>query len=250
MNKKFNEDGYIVLKKFFNPDNELQNIYYEISKLGNFIEAGFNPFKHFEEKNLTEMQRSNFYKILRYLPSLNKLSSSLKALELCRKIGLKFPVIMNSCNIRMDFPHGDEYLFHWHQDLTYLLGSINALTFWIPLTPVNKINGTIELVPGSHKNGIYDIEYVSSKPLHANSVLSPKDVKLKENPIDGIIQIEANPGDLVVFSQLLLHRSTPNRSDKTRWAVQLRYADAMSKHFYENNYPFGDSTNIYQTEYI
>ena len=30
MTEKFNKDGYIVLKNFFNPDNELCNIYDEI----------------------------------------------------------------------------------------------------------------------------------------------------------------------------------------------------------------------------
>ena len=34
-----------------------------------------------------------------------------------------------------------------------------------------------------------------------------------------------DPGDLILLDWLVLHRSTPNTSTRSRWAVQLRYFD-------------------------
>lgn len=250
MINQFNDQGYLILKNFFDINSDLNPFYQELSKLGNFVKPNFDPFDKYTDDSLSDKQRSNFYKILRYLPCLKKLSTNDKTLKLCKELGLKFPVVMNSCNIRMDFPRGDDFLFHWHQDITYLLGSMNALTFWIPLTVVNETNGTIEVVPGSHKSGVHGINYVSNKKLDVNSIMSPKDIRLKDTPSKDIVHVNAKPGDLVVFSQLLLHRSTPNYCDKIRWAIQLRYSDAMNEQFYDDNYPFGDSTNIFQTNYL
>ena len=35
--------------------------------------------------------------------------------------------------------------------------------------------------------------------------------------------VDTVPGDVVVLHGLTLHRSQPNRSDRTRWSMQLRY---------------------------
>ena len=38
--------------------------------------------------------------------------------------------------------------------------------------------------------------------------------------------LDASPGDLVLFDQLTLHRSLPNRSHRCRWSLDLRYSAA------------------------
>ena len=247
---EFNSEGYLILRSFFENKSDLSPFYDQINKVGKFINPRFTPFDLFEDIQLDNDQRSNLYRSLRYLPAISQLACSEKALKLCKSLGLEFPAIMNSCNIRMDTPKLDQYLFHWHQDITYLLGSMNALTFWIPLSKVNKERGSIEVIPGSHTKGIFPIRYTGKKSLEPNTVMSPKDIYLEKEPTAPPILLEAEPGDLVVFSQLLLHRSTPNHSGYIRWAIQLRFADLMNKHFYENNYPFGDLTNIFHTTYI
>jgi ectoine hydroxylase-related dioxygenase (phytanoyl-CoA dioxygenase family) len=44
--------------------------------------------------------------------------------------------------------------------------------------------------------------------------------------LSGAVSIEADPGDLVLFSNALFHSAFPNQSDKIRWSVDWRYQDA------------------------
>ena len=159
---------------------------------------------------------SMMYSNLRYLPTLAKLSTSSKNLKLNTDLGLKFPLVMKSCNIRMDRPFNVKHLFHWHQDIVYLLGSMNALTFWIPLTSVNKENGSVEIVPKSHTKGILPVDCLDQHKADQGGVMSPQDLRLRDEVQGDSIIIDANLGDLVVFSQKLLHRSTPNFNKKIR----------------------------------
>ncbi len=245
--KEINENGYIILKDFYSK-KDLQDIYDEINELGRYILDGdFDLNKPFLQK-YKEKQRE-FYLSLRYLVSLKKFSIDAKNIDLCKELGLRHPCVMNACNIRMDTPE-NENLFHWHQDTTYLLGSLNALTFWIPLTKVDINTGTVEIVPKTHNQGFYDYKFSEPIELLKNKRnLSPKDVYLVNEPTENITSVTAEPGDLVVFFQMLLHRSTPTVGDKTRWAIQLRYSDLKNESFLNSGYPFGDLTNIINTKY-
>lgn len=245
--KQFFQDGYLIIKNFYKLD-ELQDVIDEINQIGSFIyQEPFDLYKPFNKK-YSDKQKY-LYTSLRYLVSLNKFSSYEKNISLAKKLGLNHPCIMNSCNIRMDTPE-NKNLFHWHQDTTYLLGSLNALTFWIPLTEVNLNNGTIELAPNSHNKGFYEFKNVKPiEELKNKRGISPQDIQLKNDPVNDIIHVEAKPGDLIVFYQMLLHRSTPTNSNFTRWSIQLRYSDLFDNKFLESGYPFGDITNIYNVKY-
>jgi len=242
--ENFENNGYVILKSFYS-NADLNSMLDEINTVGKFIYGNFFYDQAWEE-NPEKQQR--LYRVLRYLTSLRIFSGLEKNIELCHKLGLKLPAVMNSCNIRMDTPT-NQSLFHWHQDITYLLGSLNALTFWIPLCDVNTQTGTVELLPRSHNKGIYPYKITTQNKITSKSLLSPTDIVLEKEPEGGLV-LEARKGDLVVFNQTLLHRSTPNCSQVTRWTVQLRYADLLSEQFCNDNYPFGDVTNINFTNYI
>jgi ectoine hydroxylase-related dioxygenase (phytanoyl-CoA dioxygenase family) len=247
--KQLQEEGYLVIREFYKKE-ELQSLNDEINEIGSFIyqDKLFSLDKPFRKEYLEK--QSEFYNSLRYFTSLKKFSALDKNIKLANELGLKHPCIMNACNIRMDTPE-NKNLFHWHQDTTYLLGSLNALTFWVPLTEVNIKNGTIELVPKTHNKGFYPFKNL--KPideLKYKRGLSPTDIYLVEEPKKNVIHVEAKPGDLIVFYQMLLHRSTPTKCEYTRWSVQLRYSDLKDEKFLDSGYPFGDVNNIYKTNYI
>jgi ectoine hydroxylase-related dioxygenase (phytanoyl-CoA dioxygenase family) len=180
---------------------------------------------------------------------LTQLASSPRILEFVRALGLAEPALMHSYNVRMDLPSEDHFLFHWHQDITYLLGSTNSMTLWIPLGPANAEHGSVEVVPGSHRDGVQPFVFTGSGAVDATRRLSPNDVRLKQEPSAGQL-LAVERGDLVVFSQFLLHRSTPNSSSSPRWTAQLRFSDLMDPAFRAAEFPFGDATNIYHTSYL
>lgn len=247
--EQYEKNGYLLLKDFF-PLTLLESLIQEINDLGQFICPNFSLSDAAWVDTINDSQRSNLYRGLRYLPGLMRLASSKEVLGFVQSLGLQFPAIMHSCNIRMDYPRGDKFLFHWHQDFTYLLGSNNSVTLWIPLGTVNRTNGTIQLVPGSHKEGVLPFKYSGKKALEPTTSMSPTDIYLIENPGNSAPLIEEiGLGDMVLFSQFLLHRSTPNTSDKVRWTVQLRYSDLKDEKFVKANYPMGDATNVFFTSF-
>lgn len=195
--------------------------------------------------------RTNFYRSLRYLPSLGRLANSEFLCEFSRQMGIIQPIVMNASNIRMDEGGDNTNKFHWHQDYTYLLGSKNSVTYWIPLQDVSRELGGIELVPGSHKSGIADFAATSDMAIEKTSHISPADIKLEDEPLSEAEAVQLDYGDALVFSQFLLHRSLDHGGSHIRWTIQIRHSDAMESFFREHGCPMGDTTTILkQTELL
>lgn len=242
----FHKNGFLIIRDFYT-DREIQSIKDEINLLGrNIVKDDFSIEKKFNID--LEENYSLLYKVLRYALILNKMSVLNKNISLIKQLGIKIPSVMKSCNIRMDTP-SNKKLFQWHQDTSYLLGSLNALTFWIPLTDVNKKMGSVEIIPKTHNKGFFKYK-VKKKNVNKKSFFSPSDLFLEKEPKNSNSEIvNAKPCDLVVFYQMLLHRSTNNNSNFNRFVMQLRYSDLSNKEFKKSGYAYGDNTNILFTSY-
>lgn len=255
MREQFERDGYTVLRGRLAGDPTYRAVSREVERIGRL----FDPAFAFERAAVSiaameREQRGAFYRSLRYLSSVTQMACHPQLLALSRELGLAEPAVMHSYNLRMDLPQEDEFLFHWHQDSTYLLGSANALTYWIPLVPVSRATvGSIAVIPGSQRAGIraYRTSFDAAGGPPAWRSLSPKDVHLHRDPDPAeAVDIVAEPGDIVVFSQLLLHASLPNRGAAARWTVQVRHADLAEPGFIAAGYPMGDTTNIVHHDYL
>ncbi len=102
--------------------------------------------------------------------------------------------------------------FPWHTDNSYS-GLIDPhFQFWISLTKMTKENGGIWLMPGTHKKKI-------NHTINGNHTVAQ---------IDGVEDtfIDAEIGDIVLFSSKLLHATTPNTTDHSRWAYVVEYMKA------------------------
>ena len=243
---KFHQNGYLIIENFYT-EAEIQSVKDEINLIGRYIvKKDFSVEEKFSRD--LDVNYSLLYKTLRYALTLNKMSVLDKNISLLKQLGIKIPSVMKSCNIRMDTPD-NKSLFQWHQDTSFLLGSLNGLTFWIPLTNVNKQMGSVEIIPESHNKGFFEYK-IKRKNVDKKTFFSPSDLFLEEEPknIKSII-VDAKPRDLIVFYQMLLHRSTNNHSNFNRFVMQLRYSDLSNKEFKEANYPYGDNTNILFTNY-
>ena len=115
----------------------------------------------------------------------------------------------------------------WHQDGGYTAnGNSDAVTelrmvnAWTPLVPATEHSGCMQFVPGSHRRGI--VRHV--KRTH---YLEIDDAALSAAiaAAGGVVAMELQPGDLVLFHNLLFHRGLPNRSQAVRWSLDWRYQD-------------------------
>lgn len=99
-----------------------------------------------------------------------------------------------------------------HQDDGYgLLDPPIDVTVWMALTDTDERNGCLVIVPGSHTNGVVG---------HAKAAHNPA---LREADGEGAIAVPLSAGEAVAFSGLTLHGSGPNRTDRVRVGMHMRY---------------------------
>ena len=245
---EFNQNGYLVLRGALKNEPGFTNLIDELERYAQTFAADFKLSRPESVLSLALEQRRTLYCGLRYLPSLYRLVSDPALLSVSRALGLGFPGIELFNNIRMDLPGEDRYLFQWHQDISYNLGSVNGLTYWVPLSKTGPDHGGIEVIPGSHKRGLWPCKVVN--PDHKAGLLSTRDIVITEEPQSPPTAIETEFGDAVVFSQRLLHRSLSNRSDDIRWTVQIRHTDFMEPYFRRASFPMGDTMTLDKTTYL
>jgi hypothetical protein len=247
----FERDGFAVLRGFWGRGRELDDLQSQLDALGKLIVGPqFSATRYGDyREQLTQDAQSLLYDRLKYLPALSRMSGSAAVRDLCLELGLGLPSLMGCCNMRLDKPADAIHLFEWHQDTVYLLGSTNALTLWVPLQDVDLERGTIQVIPGSHKQGIYPFRRISDKLVAPYVPLLQRDICLDVPVTQAAHSVEARRGDLVVFKQMLLHRSTPNRSDQIRWTAQIRVTDLGETEHRRQRYPTGDRSNILYVDY-
>ena len=120
----------------------------------------------------------------------------------------------------------------WHQDAGYTadgeyghdpavdidVDELRMVNVWAPLVPARRQNGCMQFVPGTHKIGLATHE----RRQYYLEILADDLAPHLERAVD----VECDPGDVVVFSNLLFHRGLPNKSCEVRWSCDWRYQDA------------------------
>lgn len=122
---------------------------------------------------------------------------------------------------------GDHHRAPAHQDWRYLQSSLDALTVWVPLVEVDRATGVVELLPESHRRGLWPTEGARM------------DLRIRQDllPDSGWVAPHLLPGDALAFSALTVHRSGVNASGRMRWAVAFRYANLDEPTFIRRGYP-------------
>jgi phytanoyl-CoA hydroxylase len=113
----------------------------------------------------------------------------------------------------------------FHQDAVYFPFGPHeqCLGVWIPLDPVSEENGSLSIVPGSHTRPVHKHELLDGINYGA---LAAAGVEGNEEFHENALTLEMPPGDCLLFSTRLLHRSGGNRTDRHRRVVTLHMASA------------------------
>ena len=121
--------------------------------------------------------------------------------------------------VRPKLPNEKLTTLPWHQDSAYMPQTENDthLTVWLPLVDVKVENGPLQFLPGSHKLGLQTYHRVPGETF-AVPVLSP------DSSDADIETLEMKKGDLLVFNNLVFHRSLVNHSDIIRWSTDFRFS--------------------------
>jgi phytanoyl-CoA hydroxylase len=240
----YKKAGYLLIKDII-PKQEIQFILNEAK------EVFFQQFKYkkytyvdscekLSEKDFNEsLYRlfaedftclSNCGKQVQHLISLHKLSVSEIIVALLKDVGLKKPVISTRPVLYFNHPKLAQkkvfYKVDAHQDWRSMQGSLNSAVIWLPLIDIDKSLGALQILPGSHKNGLL------TKSVEQGFGM----VSLTEAEQNNLIDVEVEKGDLLVFSSFLVHQSGENSSDEPRWSCHFRYNDLLEESFIQRSY--------------
>ena len=109
----------------------------------------------------------------------------------------------------------------WHQDSGYMKDTeqYHWPTVWVPLVPVDRANGAMECLPGTHLLPIQE----HGKREHGSGGGTPQ-----QDPSAGreAVTMCMDRGDFVIFHNHLFHRSTIGGAASVRWSIDFRFSPA------------------------
>ncbi len=242
----YNKNGYLFLKDFLKKEavdfilKDAKNVflkqfvqkkYTEILDLEDLKESDFNDmmFRLFEDDIEC---LSNCGKQAQHLISLHSLALSKPIIGILNSVGLTTPVISTRPVLYFNHPKLAKqkvfYKVDAHQDWRSMQGSPNTVVIWVPLVDVNKQLGALEILPGSHLQGL--------KTDHINNGFGM--VQLNEAEKSKLVTVEVKKGDALIFSSFLIHQSGENSTDSPRWSCHFRYNDLDDETFKERKYAY------------
>src|SRR5579863_7835411 len=117
---------------------------------------------------------------------------------------------------------GDGKRVSWHQDASYWpLTPSKAVTAWLAIDDATVENACMRFIPGSHRLG--HLTYTLSENDEAN-VLNQTVAGVDE--LGPPVNVELHAGEISIHSDLLLHGSESNQSNRRRCGLTLRYCPA------------------------
>jgi non-haem Fe2+, alpha-ketoglutarate-dependent halogenase len=116
---------------------------------------------------------------------------------------------------------GDGKRVAWHQDSSYWpLTPSKAVTVWLAIDDASVENACMRFIPGSHWFG--HLTYSLTENDDSNVLNQVVAIEQLSPPVDN----ELPAGAVSIHSDLLVHGSEPNRSDRRRCGLTLRYCPA------------------------
>jgi ectoine hydroxylase-related dioxygenase (phytanoyl-CoA dioxygenase family) len=105
----------------------------------------------------------------------------------------------------------------WHQDLAYYpLTNPDSLAVLFYLDPASRANGCLQVIPGSHRNGILNHS--------CDGIFRGQITEIVDN--SKAVVVEGGPGAAIFLHGMTPHASAPNASPHARRTLILSYRAA------------------------
>lgn len=208
-NERFRKDGYFLVEGLVSK-TMLQEVMREIVSISGAVEKNKKIYV-------------NVLSALGKLDSVNQALGNYFIKNMLHYLGLKTllvhpPVVTIMSDNRISAVY---YGTVAHQDWASTQGSLDCITVWIALTDAGVGNFPLEVIPGSHLDGL-------KEGVVNGSVLEIPDA-------EGFIPLECKAGDVVFMSGFLIHRT--GSGSGFRVAVSQRFDNAAESTFIERGYP-------------
>lgn len=237
--EEFRRNGVLILKGFYDLDRDIrpiQSAIYDI--IGLIISKYHLPIIRpafsldtfdagFQQLIATNRAHgSEVYDAVKQISAFIRLIGHSAHEQLFRELrkGSIPAVAAGGYGMRIDNPNEDRFRANWHQEYPAQLRSLDGLVYWSPLIPVTEELGPVEFCLGSQVEGpisVYTRDKNNPEKVGAYSLtlMDEENLLKKYHHVSPL----TNPGDLVIIDFLVLHASGHNRSQRSRWSMQLRY---------------------------
>ncbi len=114
---------------------------------------------------------------------------------------------------------GDGSEVPWHQDAQYWpLSPQKTVTVWLAVYDTDDANAAMQVYSGSHLNGEY-AHHVNDNPHY----VLEQEADISDCRPEDIVTIDLKAGEISLHDSGLLHGSGPNRSQRDRCGITMRF---------------------------
>lgn len=153
----------------------------------------------------------------------NFVGSSLAASRLVVAVSAQVEASCNATNLHVmpptvavQLPKDERFDYKWHQESAFYPWAGQVISVWLPLQPTRVGNGTMLIIPGSHKQGAKSArQYFSHEAF--------RQIECAVDDPDIAVPMELDVGQYVVFDGNIVHCSDGNRGTLPRLVVIMRF---------------------------
>jgi ectoine hydroxylase len=166
------------------------------------VVQGVEPFAHFDERLRDWAADPRFVEPIKDVVGAEDLNLFTEKLNV-KRARAGGPIVLHQ-----DYPY-------WTENSD---GPADIATAMVFLDDSNRANGCLEVLPGSHKRGVWPQRKVEG--------FGAMEMELEGFDESQLVALEVPAGSVAYFGSLLVHRSLPNGSDQDRRALLFSYQPA------------------------
>lgn len=130
-------------------------------------------------------------------------------------------VLLLATHFFCKYPAQGDTFVAWHQDVTYWgLEPPFAITAWLAIDDADRENGCMRVIPASHSLGILDHD---TSAREGNLLSSNQEIPDSMINAASAVDLELKAGQMSLHHGQLIHGSNPNRSQRRRCGLTVRF---------------------------
>ncbi|MEJ2533885.1 MAG: phytanoyl-CoA dioxygenase family protein [Gammaproteobacteria bacterium] len=209
--EQFHRDGYLLVRGMYDP-GEVEEIARWTEEVAGSPEVPGRDWKYFESSK--DDGSRILCRIENFVPFHEGFRQLITRRRMHQAVSELFgePAVLFKDKINFKLPGGDG--FREHQDVQAgwdAYGSLH-ITAMIAIDETNEANGSLEMIPGLHRQGLLGQKWAPLTEADTGHV-----------PYE---PVHCRPGDAVFFDSYAPHRSQPNRTDRARRVLYITYNKA------------------------
>lgn len=227
---RMREQGYLFLRNLIPSETiaALQLQIAEIAQAANWLLPNTNPAEALANqagfcvdpdptylRTLRAINHLEAYHALKHHPALTTLLERLLGGPI-----LPHPRVL----CRNIFPAREEFTTKSHQDYPNVQGTTEVYTAWMPLIDCPIEVGPLQVAAGTHTGEIYDF----------NIATGAGGIEITHDFPNQWATAPFQQGDVLLFHSLTVHKGVPNRSNRLRMSIDVRY-QLLSEPFNPDN---------------